>query len=59
MLILLVFAVYLSCRADSGRVLVEGSAISATIQVEDDGSTVVAEMLRQFPKVSRVQLAIS
>jgi hypothetical protein len=38
---------------------VEGSAISATIQVEDDGSTVVAEMLRQFPKVSRVQLAIS
>ncbi|HEV7405429.1 MAG TPA: hypothetical protein VGO11_20970 [Chthoniobacteraceae bacterium] len=35
------------------------STLSATIQVEDDVSTVVAEMLRQFPKGSRVQLAIS
>ena len=35
------------------------SAITATLQVEDDVSTVVAEMLRQFPKGSRVQVAIS
>ena len=35
------------------------NAITATLHVEDDVSTVVAEMLRQFPKGSRVQLAIS
>lgn len=34
------------------------SAITATMQVEDV-STVVAEMLRQFPRGTRVQLAIS
>jgi hypothetical protein len=33
--------------------------IHATLQVEDDVSTVVAEMLRQFPKGSRVRVAIS
>lgn len=35
------------------------SAITATLDVEDDVSTVVAEMMRQFPKGSRVKLAIS
>ena len=34
------------------------STITATIQV-DDVSSVVEEMLRQFPKGARVQLAIS
>jgi len=35
------------------------SEITATIQVEEDISTVVAEMLQRFPKGSRVQVAIS
>ena len=35
------------------------NVITATLHVEDDVSTVVAEMLRQFPKGSRVQVAIS
>ena len=35
------------------------SAITATLDVQDDVSAVVAEMLRQFPKGARVQLAIS
>ena len=35
------------------------SAITATFDVADDVSTVVVEMLRQFPKGSRVKLAIS
>ena len=35
------------------------SAITATLAVEDDVATVVANMLRQFPKGSRVKLAIS
>ena len=34
------------------------SAISATLQIEDDASTIVADMLRQFPKGSRVKLDI-
>ena len=35
------------------------SAITATLSLEDDMTTVVANMLRQFPKGSRVRLAIS
>ena len=35
------------------------NAIAATLDVEDNVSSVVAEMLRQFPKGSRVQVAIS
>jgi hypothetical protein len=35
------------------------SAITATIQIEDDAAEIVADMLRQFPKRSRVKLAIS
>ena len=35
------------------------SAITATLDLEDDMTTVVANLLRQFPKGSRVQLAIS
>lgn len=35
------------------------SAITATLDLEDDMTTVVANMLRQFPKGSRVKLAIS
>jgi len=35
------------------------SAITATLSVEDDVTTVVGEMLRQFPKGSRLKVAIS
>jgi hypothetical protein len=35
------------------------SAITATLDLEDDVTSVVANMLRQFPKGSRVKLAIS
>ncbi len=35
------------------------SEITATLDIEGDISTVVAEMLRRFPKGSRVKLAIS
>ena len=35
------------------------SAITATLFVEDDVSAVVANLLRQFPKGSRVKLAIT
>ena len=35
------------------------SAITATLNVEDDVTTVVAAMLRQFPKGVRLKLAIS
>ena len=35
------------------------SAITATLSVEDDVTTVVANMLRQFPKGSRLKVAIS
>lgn len=34
------------------------SAITATLQIEDDTSTKVADMLRQFPKGTRVKLDI-
>lgn len=34
------------------------SAISATLQIEDDASAIVADMLRQFPKGSLVKLDI-
>jgi hypothetical protein len=35
------------------------SAITATIELEDDMTSVVTDLLRQFPKGSRVKLAIS
>lgn len=35
------------------------SAISTTIDLGDDMTAVVADLLRQFPKGSRVKLAIS
>ena len=35
------------------------NAITATLDLEDDMTTVVTNMLRQFPKGSRVKLAIS
>lgn len=35
------------------------SAISATLDLADDATSIVADMLRQFPKGSRVRLAIS
>lgn len=35
------------------------SAITATLDLKDDVTAVVANMLRQFPKGSRVKLAIS
>lgn len=35
------------------------SAITATLEVEDDISALVTDMLRQFPKGSRIKLAIS
>ena len=35
------------------------SAITATLELEDDMTTVVTNMLRHFPKGSRVKLAIS
>lgn len=35
------------------------STITATIEVEDDVSGVVAELLHRFPKGSRVQLSLS
>ena len=35
------------------------SAITATLDLEDDMTAVVTNMLRQFPKGSRVKLAIS
>lgn len=35
------------------------SAITATLDVEDDVTTVVTNMLRQFPKGSRLKVAIS
>jgi len=35
------------------------SVIIATLDLEDDMTTVVTNMLRQFPKGSRVKLAIS
>jgi hypothetical protein len=35
------------------------SAITATLDVEDDITAIVTNMLRQFPKGSRVKLAIS
>ena len=35
------------------------SAITATLDLEDDMTAVVANMLRQFPKGSRVKLDIS
>jgi len=35
------------------------SVITATLDLEDDMTTVVTNMLRQFPKGSRVKLAIS
>lgn len=35
------------------------SAITATLDLEDDMTSVVANMLRQFPRGSRVKLAIS
>ncbi len=35
------------------------SAITATLDLEDDATAIVANMLRQFPKGSRVKLAIS
>ncbi len=35
------------------------SAFTATLAVEDDVATVVADMLRQFPKGSRVKLEVS
>ncbi len=35
------------------------SVITATLEIEDNVSTIVAGMLRQFPKGNRVQLAIS
>ena len=43
----------------SATIFTTVSAISATLQIEDDASTIVAEMLRQFPKGSRVKLDIS
>lgn len=35
------------------------SPITATLNLEDDMTTVVANMLRQFPKGARIKLAIS
>ncbi|MCB1225089.1 MAG: hypothetical protein KDK99_04690 [Verrucomicrobiales bacterium] len=35
------------------------SAITTTLKLDDDLTSVVANMLQQFPKGSRVQLAIS
>lgn len=35
------------------------SAITATVDLEDDMTTVVTDLLRQFPKGTRVKLAIS
>ncbi len=35
------------------------SAITATLDLEDDMTAVVTNMLRQFPKGTRVKLAIS
>ena len=35
------------------------SAITATLDLEDDVTAAVAEMLRQFPKGARVKLAIT
>jgi hypothetical protein len=35
------------------------SAITVTLDLEDDMTAVVANMLRQFPKGSRLKLAIS
>ena len=35
------------------------SAITATVDLEDDMTTVVTNLLRQFPKGTRVKLAIS
>ncbi len=35
------------------------SAITATLDVEDDISALVVEMLRQFPKGARIKLTIS
>ena len=35
------------------------SAITVTLDLNDDMTAVVADMLRQFPKGSRVKLAIS
>jgi hypothetical protein len=35
------------------------SVITATLDLEDDMTTVVTNMLRQFPKGTRVKLAIS
>ena len=35
------------------------NAFTATLDIEDDISTLVAEMLRRFPKGSRVKLDIS
>lgn len=35
------------------------SAISATLDIEDDMTSVVTNLLRQFPKGARVTLAIS
>jgi len=35
------------------------SAITATLDLDDDMTSVVTDMLRQFPKGSRVKLAIS
>ena len=35
------------------------SAITATVRVEDDMSTVVGKLFRQFPKGTIVQLALS
>ena len=45
-------------RAASETIFAAVSAISATLQIEDDASTIVAEMLRQFPKGARVKLDI-
>ncbi len=45
-------------RAVGGSIFVSMSAISATLQIEDDASKIVAEMLRQFPKGARVKLDI-
>ena len=35
------------------------SSISATIDLKDDATAIVTNLLRQFPKGSRVRLAIS
>lgn len=35
------------------------SSISATIDLKDDATTIVADLLRQFPQGSRVRLAIT